>query len=401
MPRRLPNLSSRAFTDHAYAHYAWLREEAPVHPARISVLRAVLLSRYDDCVAMLKDPRFVRNRATATGGRRAPFPMPRSVALLAQSMIVEDEPAHRRLRGLVQQAFTPRALARLESRIARLAHELLDVAVKRGTFDLIEAYALPIPVTVIRELVGVSERDMPRFRTSLRVLTRGFGGWSLLRTFFRDLPEAVRFARELVARKRAEPGDDLLTGLIQAEEAGDRLGEDELLSLLFLLILAGYETTVHAIANGVLALLRHPEQWARLRAEPGLVESAVEEVLRYRGPVHATKPGYAREDLELHGVAIPRGTPVIPLVAAANHDPAAFARPERFDVARSPNRHLGFGHGIHFCLGAPLARMEMRIALAALLERAPGLRLAIDPRALRLQNLPLWHRYERLPVALA
>jgi cytochrome P450 len=165
-------------------------------------------------------------------------------------------------------------------------------------------------------------------------------------------------------------------------------------------VIAGFETTVHAIANGVLALLQHPEQLARLRAEPALVESAVEEMLRYRGPVHATKPAYAREDLALHGVPIARGTPVIPLLAAANHDPRAFEAPERFDVARTPNRHLGFGHGIHFCLGAPLARMEMRIALTTLLERCPRLRLAVEAKDLRVQNLPLWHRYERLPVRL-
>jgi len=363
-------------------------------------MRAVLLSRYDDCLSLLKDRRFVRNRSTATGGRRTPFPMPRSVALLAQSMIVEDEPAHHRLRGLVQKAFTPRSLERLEGRIESLTHSLLDAAEKQGTVDLIPAYALPLPVTVIRELVGVSERDMPRFRGSLRVLSQGVSGWSVLRTFLFDLPKTVRFVRELIAHKRTEPGDDLLTALIQAEEAGDRLGEDELLSLVFLLIIAGYETTVHAISNGVLALLRHPEQLARLRAEPALVEPAVEEILRHRGPVHATKPGYAREDVELHDVRIARGTPVIPLLASANHDPAAFPRAEVFDVARSPNSHLGFGHGIHFCLGAPLARMEMRIALTSLLERSPNLRLAVDPSALRLQNLPLWHRYESLPVVL-
>jgi cytochrome P450 len=396
----LPNLNSRAFTDRPFEHYAWLREHAPAYDGRVSVLRAVLLSRYDDCVAMLKDPRFVRNRGTVMGGRRTPIPLPRSAALLAESMIVDDDPGHRRVRSLVQKAFTSRSLAGLDVRVERLTHQLLDQAEKRGTVDLIEAYALPIPVTVIRELIGVSEEDMPRFRGSLRVLSEGMTGWNVLRTFLWDLPATVRFVREMIERKRREPADDLLTSLIEVEESGDRLSENELLSLVFLLIIAGFETTVHAISNGVLALLQHPEQLARLRVDPSLMESAVEEMLRYCGPIHGTKPGYAREHLTLHGVKVRRGTMVMPILAAANRDPRVFERPEVFDVARTPNRHLGFGHGPHFCLGAPLARMEMRVAISTLLERCPELRLAVDPSALRRQKLLLWHRYERLPVTL-
>jgi cytochrome P450 len=398
---KLPNLASRAFAERKYEVYARLREEAPVCHGRIAVLRVALISRYDDCIAMLKDPRFVRNRTTATGGRRMPIPMPRSVALMAQSMIVEDDPAHRRLRGLVSKAFTPRAVARLEPRIERLTHELLDAAEKQGTVDLMPAYALPIPVTVIGELVGVSARDMPRFQHSLRAVTTGLSSWSLLRTLFVDLPASVTFVRELIARKRAEPQDDLLTALLQAEEAGDRLSEDELVGMVFLLLVAGYETTVHLITNAVAALLQHPEQLARLRAEPGLLDAAVEEVLRYRGPVQATKPGFALEDVTLHGVTIRKGTPTIPLLAAANHDPAVFPSPEAFDVGRTPNHHLGFGHGAHFCLGAQLARLETRIALRSLLERSPRLRLAVPPETLRVRNVPLWHRHASLPVTLA
>jgi cytochrome P450 len=329
-----------------------------------------------------------------------PIPMPKSVALMAQSMIVEDDPPHRRLRGLVSKAFTPRAVARLEPRIERLTHELLDAAEKQGTVDLMPAYALPIPVTVIGELVGVSARDMPRFQHSLRAVTTGLSSWSLLRTLFFDLPASVTFVRELIARKRAEPQDDLLTALLEAEEAGDRLSEDELVGMVFLLLVAGYETTVHLITNAVAALLQHPEQLARLRAEPGLLDAAVEEVLRYRGPVQATKPGFALEDVTLHGVTIRKGTPTIPLLGAANHDPTVFPSPEAFDVGRTPNHHLGFGHGAHFCLGAQLARLETRIALETLLERSPGLRLAVPPETLRVQNVPLWHRHASLPVRL-
>lgn len=401
VPKPPIDIASAEFIRNKYAYYAWLRDEAPVCEGRIKVLRAWLLSRYDDCTVMLKDPRFVRNRSTARGGgRRTPVPLPKSVQLLAHSMIVEDEPAHHRLRSLVQKAFTSSALARIEPRIEALTHELLDAIPKGRSVDLMPAYALPIPVTVIKELVGVADADMPRFKDSMRVLSDGLSGWSIVRTMFWDLRQTVRFVRQMIEVKRRHPADDVLTGLIEAEEAGSRLSEEELVSLVFLLIIAGYETTVHLITNGVAALLEHPEQLARLRADPTLMESAVEEILRYRGPVQSTKPGYATEDVTLHGVTIPKGATVFPLLGAANHDPRAFDAPERFDVARTPNKHLGFGRGIHFCLGAPLARMETRIALTALLERSPDLRLAVDPAELEQQTLPAWHRHKRLPVIL-
>jgi len=398
--RRPINFNSREFTANKYEYYKWLREEAPVYKGKVSVISAYFLSRYDDCVSMLKDPRFVRNRTTATGGGRMPFPLPKTLRLLARSMILEDEPEHRRLRNLVQMAFTPLALARLEERIERLTHQLLDEAEPHGKVDLIQAYSLPIPVTVIGEMVGVSDEDMPTFRNGTRVLTDGFSGWSLFRTFVWVLPRLVRFVRELIAQKRADPQDDILTGLIHAEEQGDRLSEDELVAMVFLLIFAGYETTVHLITNGVLTLLEHPDQLARLRAQPELMESAVEEILRFNGPIHGTKPAYAREDVTLHGVTIPRGSAVMPLLGAANRDPAVFDEPDVFDIARTPNKHLAFGHGIHFCLGAPLARMETKIALTNLLQRNPNLRLAVEPEELQLRRIPLWHRYQSLPVVL-
>jgi cytochrome P450 len=394
------DITSREFIQNKDAYYRWLREKAPVYKGKLSIINAYLLSRYDDCVAMLKDPRFVRDRTTVTGGsNRLPIPVPKAVALLARNMILADEPEHRRLRNLVHTAFTPRALARLEGRIEQLTHELLDAAEPQGRVDLMQVYALPIPVTVIKELVGVSDEDMPRFRSGIKVLSAGFTGWNFLRTIVWDLPATIRFVRELIARKRANPGD-ILTGLIQADEAGERLSDDELVSMVMLLILAGYETTVHLITNSVVSLLLHPEQLARLRAEPDLVGLAVEEVLRYNGPVQSTKPAYALEDVTMHGVTIPKGATVMPLLGAANHDPAVFERPEVFDIARTPNRHLGFGQGIHYCLGAPLARMETRIALRTLLERNPNLRLAVEPDELSLQPVPSWHRYAALPVVL-
>ena len=406
-PQKLPfplDLSSKEFANNKYEYYKWLREEAPVFKGKISIIDAYVLSRYDDCVNFLKDPRFVRNRTTATGGGRMPFPMPlpipRSTQLMSQSMITEDEPDHRRLKNLVHQAFTRHSLEKMSARIDELTNNLLDKAEQKGTVDLKEAYALPIPVTVIQEMMGVDDEDMPKFKDGLTALKDGFSGWSLVRTMFWDMPRLSKFVRELIARKRSNPQDDILTKLIQAEDEGEKLNEDELVGMVFLMIIAGYETTVQLITNGVLVLLQHPDQLEKLRNRPELIESAVEEMLRYIGPVHGTKPAYALEDVTLHGVTIPKRSAVMPFLGAANHDPSVFENPEVFDIERFPNKHLGFGSGIHACLGAPLARMETKIALTNLIERNPNLRLAVEPSALKLQVRPGWHTYENLPVVL-
>jgi cytochrome P450 len=396
-------LSSRAFAEHKSDWYRRLLEEGSVYRGPIAFLKLFLVVHYEDCKAVLKDPRLFRDRGRATGkgGGPMPFPLPKSIAALASSMIVQDDPAHRRLRNLVNKAFTPGAIVRLENRVESLCHELLDEAEKLGSVDLMTAYSRPVPTRVIAEMVGVPNRDVRRLNDSLRVLSRGFSGWNVLRTLVWDLRKTAAFMRQLIEDKRREPGDDILSELIQAEEEGDRLDDQELVSMLFLLIVAGFETTLHLITNAVHTLLTHPEQLARLRADPELMESAVEEIIRHRGPIHGTKAQYASEDLTLHGVAVPRGSAIMPLLGAANHDPTVFDNPGVFDVARSPNRHLGFGFGMHFCLGAQLARMETRVALRCLLERSPDLRLAIAPGELRIVNAPGWHRYASLPVALA
>ncbi len=396
------NLNNPDFIANRYEYYRWFREEAPVYKGKMSVIRTYMVSRYDDCVMVLKDPRFVRNRTTATGGKnRMPIPMPKYMALMAQSMIIEDEPEHRRLRNLVHMAFTPRSLRKLEARIETLTHELLDKLEAQGTVDLKDAYALPIPVTVISEMVGVSSADIPKFRDSMKAVTAGGASpWNMARMVLWDMRKAIAFVRELVQKKRANPGDDILTELIQAEDEGQRLTEDELVSMVFLLIVAGYETTVHLITNSVSTLLEHPDQLERLRANPELMDSAIEEVMRYNGPIHSTKPCYAAEDVTLHGVTIPKGSTVMPLLGAANHDRAVFDNPDVFDISRTPNKHLGFGMGIHYCLGAPLARIEVKIALTNLLNRNPNLRLAMEPDALEKMRFPTMDSYKSLPVVL-
>lgn len=396
------NISSQEFADNKLAYFKWLRENDPVHKGKmLGMMNITMLSRYDDCVNMLKDPRFVRNRTTATGGGgRMPFPLPKSVKLLMNNMIIEDEPEHRRLRTLVHKAFTPRQLTRLQGRIEILAEELLDKAEAEGQVDLMEAFARPIPVTVIAEMVGIDVAEVPEFAGFVDALTDGLSGFRLFKTFTFDLPKATKYVRGLVNRKRANPGDDILTALIEAEEEGERLSEDELIGMVFLLIVAGHETTYNLITNTTHSLLTHPEEQARLRADMSLIDSTVEEVLRFNGPLYATKPEYPTEDVTIHDVTIPKGTMVMPMLAAGNHDPDAFENPEIFDITRSPNRHLGFGQGIHYCLGAPLARLETKIAIQRLFERNPNLRLAVDPDELKLANRPGWHQYKAMPVIL-
>ena len=394
------NLGSRDFTQHKYEYYTYLREHLPVAKGRVAMLKVHLVSRYADCMDLLKDPRFARNLTQINGGRRIPFPVPKSIEMLALSMIVEDDPEHRRLRNLVQKAFAPKSLAAMQGDMENMAHTLMDAALAKGSVDLQKEYALHIPSAVIARMIGIEYEEMPRFQNSMRVLSSGLSGWSILRTMFWDLRKTVGFLRELIARKRRDPGDDILSRLIEAEENGDQLSENELLSMLFLLIVAGYETTVHLISNGVITLLEHPHELARLRANPELAGSAVEEVLRYLPPVQGTKMNFARQDIEIAGVMIRQGEPVMPLLGSANRDPAMFPEPDVFDITRDSSKHLSFSQGNHFCLGAFLARMEAKVALQVLLERSANLRLAVPSSDLQVAAVPGWHRYTALPVHL-
>jgi len=395
------NLASKDMIANKQRIFQYLRDEAPVYKGKLMVLNAYFVSRYDDCTMVLKDPRFVRDRSTATGGgSKLPFPMPKSVQRLAQSMITEDDPEHRRLRNLVHKAFTPRNIRQLGESVETLSHELLDDLEQQGTVDLLKGFALPIPVAVISGMMGVGREHMTVFSGGMKALTDGLTGINFIRTMLFDMPRMTKFVEQLIEEKRKNPQDDILTALIQAEEDGETLSEDELISMVFLLIIAGYETTVHLITNGVLTLLQHPDELARLRGDMDLMDTAIEEILRYDGPIEGTKPHYATEDVTLHGVTIPKSKMIATLLGAANHDERVFENPEIFDITRDPNPHLGFGRGIHYCLGAPLARLETKIALTALLDRNPNLRLAVPAEELKVQQIPSWHRYESLPVTL-
>jgi pimeloyl-[acyl-carrier protein] synthase len=365
-----------------YPLYHQLRAADPVHR---SPLGFWVLTRHADVLAMLRDARMSRDPR-----RSERMELLRSSAEVdellsseeaAPSMLFVDPPDHTRLRALVTKAFTPGAVERLRPRIEAIVAELLDRVGDAGEMDVVEDLAYPLPVTVICELFGVPERDRDRFRAWSRELVRLLDPLVPTDSLERALRarQALRdYLRELIAERRAHPAGDLLTALIAAEDQGRQLSEPELVSMCVLLLVAGHETTVNLIANGTLALLRHPEARAGLRADAELPGSAVEELLRYDSPVQFTSR-HALADLEIGGRRVRAGETVIAVLGAANRDPAQFPDPDRLDLTRAPNRHVAFGGGIHFCLGAPLARVEARIAIGALLARLPGLELGPRP----------------------
>jgi cytochrome P450 len=375
------DLASPEFKADPYPFFARLRETAPVCrvilPGRQT---AWLITRYDDAAAALKDARFAKDRncaLTPDQAARQPW-IPKMFRPLKRNMLDLDPPDHTRLRGLVQKAFTPRLVERMRERVDSLAGELLDAVLRRRRVDLIRDYALPIPTTIIAEMLGVPAADRHRFRRWSRVIVATSpSGLAMAKA----IPSAVfflRYIRKLVRARRTEPRDDLVSALAQAEEAGDQLSEDELLAMIFLLLVAGHETTVNLIGNGALALMRHPAQMERLRGGgPSLLKTAVEELLRYESPLATATERFARKDIPIAGVVIPRGEMVYAGLASANRDERQFPRADVLDVAREPNRHLAFGLGIHYCLGAPLARLEGEVAISALLRGAPALRLAV------------------------
>jgi cytochrome P450 len=317
-------------------------------------------------------------------------------------MLNLDPPDHTRLRTLVNKAFTTNAVQGLTARVQAIADGLLDRVQTRGRMDLIEEYAFPLPMTVIAELLGIPARDRERFRrwsdafvTPSVNLQRNAKKYAKTHRLMADF---TGYLREIFAERRRHPRADLISQLLQVEEAGDRLREDELFSMMILLIVAGHETVVNLIGNGVLALLQHPAQWALLQAQPALIGSAVEEMIRYDGPVERATMRFAACDLALDGHTLRRGDAVSLVLAAADRDPAHFPQPDQFEITRTNNRHLGFGLGIHYCLGATLARLESEIAINTLLRRMPNLHLAVPVETLRWRGIPILRGVEHLPV---
>jgi cytochrome P450 len=310
-----------------------------------------------------------------------------------------DGMAHDRLRGLVGAAFTRRRIENLIPRIEQITRDLLEGLDTTAVTDLIAGFAYPLPMTVICEMIGVPEQDRDEFRHGYIVTSKG-PPFVSDDDYIAATEAVVGLIRRLVAARRAHPSNDLLSQLITLRQDRDQLSDDELTSMINLLVLAGHETTVNLIANGIHALLTHPDQLARLRGKPHLIAPAVEELLRFESPVHLALPLTAAEPLDINGVEIAAGQIVIAALLAANRDPARIPQPDRLDIARAHNPHMAFGHGIHHCLGAPLARLEGRIALTSLLDRYPRLRLAVAPERLTYQPSFVFHALATLPVML-
>lgn len=312
-------------------------------------------------------------------------------------MLDLDPPDHTRLRSLVHKAFTPGLVEKMRSRTQAIADQLLDRVMSRGEMDLIEDFALPLPVTIITEILGVPARDHDKFHRWSQAVVSLTSPSPTLRVI-PSVWQFLRYLRKFFALRRREPKDDLVTALIKAEEAGDKLNEDELLAMVFLLLIAGHETTVNLIGNGTLALLENPNEMRKLQSEPSLVKPAVEELLRYTAPVLMTTERYALENTKFHRVTIPRGEMTLGVIGSANRDETVFDDPDELRITREPNRHLSFGQGIHFCLGAPLARMEAQIAFTTLLRRLPDLRLKDSSHSLRWRPSIMLRGLASLPV---
>ncbi len=385
-----------------YPKLARLRDQGGVVPFQKLFGRQLwLVTRYDEAVAVLKDQRFsvdwermfrgpvgwIAKRVSGVGSFD-----------LNNSMIGMDEPDHSRLRGLVSKAFTPRFIEGLRPRVQFLADELLDRVQERGAMDLVNDYAYPLPINVISDMLGIPESGREDIKDWSQAITgASMGKPDQARRA--KLDEFAAYVRHLAAAKRANPGDDLISQLVQAEGAGESLSETELYSMVTLLIFAGHETTSNLIGLGTLALLDHPEQLERVKADPSLVPAAVEEMLRFATPVTSPAPRFALEDVEVGGQRIRKGEVAMVLLSSANRDHGQFVNGDAMNLTREENKHIAFGQGIHYCLGAPLARLEGEVAFRTLLDRTPNLRLAIPRNEVAWRGAMNLRGLVSLPVA--
>ncbi|MFJ3496788.1 cytochrome P450 [Streptomyces sp. NPDC086091] len=409
-----PALFTWEFATDPYPAYAWLREHAPVHRTRLpSGVEAWLVTRYADAKHALAEPRLSKNPAHHDGPAhargRTGIPGERKAELMTHLLNI-DPPDHTRLRRLVSKAFTPRRVAEFTPRVQELTDGLIDRFAADGEADLIHDFAFPLPIYAICDLLGVPREDQDDFRDWAGMMIRHGGGPR--GGVARSVKKMRGYLADLIHRKRealtaeAAPGEDLLSGLIRASDHGEHLTENEAAAMAFILLFAGFETTVNLIGNGTYALLTHPEQRHRLQSalaagDRTLLETGVEELLRYDGPVELATWRFATEPLTVGGQDIAPGDPVLVVLAAADRDPARFTDPDVLDLSRRDNQHLGYGHGIHYCLGAPLARLEGQTALATLLTRLPDLRLAADPAELRWRGGLIMRGLRTLPVAFS
>lgn len=404
-PNPVPELFTWEFATDPYPAYAWLRRHSPVHWTRLpSGVEAWLVTRYGDAREALADGRLSKNpehhAEDAKGKSKTGIPGERSANVMTHLLNI-DPPDHTRLRRLVSKAFTPRRVAEFTPRVQELTDGLIDRFAASGEADLIHDFAFPLPIYAICDLLGVPREDQDDLRDWAGMMIRHGGGQR--GGVARSVKKIRAYLAELIHRKRDDLGDDLISGLIRASDHGEHLTENEAAAMCFVLLFAGFETTINLIGNGMYTLMRHPRERARLqesieRGESALLDSGIEELLRYDGPVELATWRYATEPLVLGQQRIAAGDPVLVVLAAANRDPDRFTDPDALDLTRRDSQHLGYGHGIHYCLGAPLARLEGRTALETLLRRLPDLQLAADPGDLRWRGGLIMRGLRDLPV---
>ena len=389
------------FHANPYPYYAMLHEKAPIlfHPPG----NGWFLTRHDDVAAAFKDARFGRDILTVMtrqelGWTETPEHLRPLYAMQDAWMLLKDPPAHTHLRSLVHKAFTPRMIEHLRGRAQAITDELIDRVQAKGSMDVIADFALPLPITIIAEMLGIPAEDHARLNfwsTALLRTVDNVQAPELLQLGAEATMEFTAYIRAIIAERRKRPTSDLISALVAAEAENDALTEDEMVATSTLLLFGGYETTVNLIGNGTLALLRHRDQWEKLKANPALIKTAVEELLRYDSPVQLTGRS-VMEDLVFAGYSFKRGQAIGLFIGAANRDPARFANPDRLDITRDPNPNVAFGSGIHFCVGAPLARMEAQVAFATLARRLPNLKLVSD--TVRYRPIYVFRGLVELPV---
>lgn len=403
MPQDKYDLFSPKFKANPFPTYAEMRAEDPIH-AHTAPNGSTFwyITRYADVVNVLKDDEhFCKNPDNARDLTPNQRQNQRSAMhrLINENMLFSDPPHHTRLRALVNQAFTPRRIAQLADRIQVICDQLLDAATPHGHMDLIAAYALPLPVRVICELLGVPAQDQAEVSAwSQAIISPGSKNLTY-RTRKQKIRAFTDYLQLMFAARRAQPQDDLVTALVQAEEAGEKLNETELSSMVALLLVTGHETTVNLIGNGVLALLQNPDQLELVQEKPELWATAVEELLRFNGPVETSTTRWVRKNIQIEGHTLKRGDVVRVVLSSANRDETQISCPTKLDIQRNDNKHLAFGLGIHYCLGAPLARLEGCIALPTLFNRFPNLHLLEPHSLLSWRSGILFRGLKQLPVS--
>ncbi|MGT4652444.1 cytochrome P450 family protein [Bacillus cereus] len=394
------NLASAQFKEDAYEIYKESRKKQPIlFVNQVEIGKEWLITRYEDALPLLKDNRLKKDWTNVfSQDIKNMYLSVDNSDHLTTHMLNSDPPNHSRLRSLVQKAFTPKMIAQLDGRIQRIADDLISDIERKGTLKLVDDYSFPLPIIVISEMLGIPKEDQAKFRIWSHAVIASAETPEEIKETEKQLSEFITYLQYLVDIKRKEPKEDLVSALILAESEGHKLSARELYSMIMLLIVAGHETTVNLITNTVLALLENPNQLQLLKDNPKLIDSAIEEGLRYYSPVEVTTARWAAEPFQIHDRTIEKGDMVVIALASANRDETVFENPEVFDITRENNRHIAFGHGSHFCLGAPLARLEAKIAITTLFNRMPELQIKGNREEIKWQGNYLMRSLEELPL---